>query len=113
MLDIDRPKDGSEPFTAKRFDGLLCDLLPWWRGIARFYRPSVSAFVYGPNGSELSGRGSLRCYAIADTGENIPFVGVAIADALWKAGYGRIELVRWPDAGALPHRLHGMATRAT
>lgn len=91
MLDIDRPKDGSEPFTAKRFDGLLCDLLPWWRGIARFYRPSVSAFVYGPNGSELSGRGSLRCYAIADTGANIPFVGVAIADALWKAGYGRIE----------------------
>jgi len=114
MLDIDAPKDGSEPFTSTGFDGLLCDILPWWRGVARFYRPSVSAFVYTEDGRQLSGRGSLRCYAICDKAENIPFVGVAIADALWKAGYGRIEfgkagqaLVRCPVDTAVwqPERL--------
>jgi len=84
------------------------------RGVARFYRPSVSAFVSTEDGRQLSGRGSLRCYAICDKAENIPFVGVAIADALWKAGYGRIEfgktgqaLVRCPIDTAVwqPSRL--------
>jgi len=114
MLDIDRPKDGSEPFSSTSFDQLLCDILPWWRGVARFYRPSVSAFVYAEDGRQLSGPGSLRCYATADKAENIPFVGVAIADALWKAGCGRIEfgkagqaLVRCPIDTAVwqPERL--------
>jgi len=91
MLDIDQPRDGSEPFTAKAFDNLLERILPWWANVSRFYRPSVSAFVYGPDGQPLSGRGSLRCYSILDKGENAPFVGVAIVDALWRAGYGRIE----------------------
>ena len=52
-------------------------------------RPPPSFTTY--DGNELSGAGSLRCYPIVDNGENISFVGVAIADALWKAGHGRIE----------------------
>jgi len=91
MLDIDQPHDGSEPFTAKTFDDLMEDMLPWWRNVSRFYRPSVSAFVYGPDGQKLSGRGSLRCYSILDKAENALFVGVALADAFWCNGYGRIE----------------------
>ena len=78
------------------------------------YRPSASAFIYDAEGNELAGPGSLRCYLIADKGENIPFLGIAILDALWKAGDGRIEfsasgsmLVRCPVDGAVwqPERL--------
>lgn len=114
MLDIDRPRDGSTPLRAMDFDELLARLLPWWSKSARLYRPSASAFIYDVDGNELSGQGSLRCYAIADKAENTPFVGVAIADALWKAGHGRIEfsaagsmLVRCPIDCAVwqPERL--------
>ncbi len=114
MLDIDRPKDGTASLKAKTFDAMMANLLPWWEPCARFYRPSVSAFIYDADGNELSGAGSLRCYLIADIAANIPFVGVAITDALWKAGLGRIEfsaagsmLVRCPVDGAVwqPERL--------
>jgi hypothetical protein len=114
MLDIDKPKDGSAPLKAKSFDAALCDILPWWRGIARMYRPSASAFIYDEAGNELGGAGSLRCYAIVDHAKNIPFIGIAITDALWKAGMGRIEfsaagsmLLRCPVDGAVwqPERL--------
>lgn len=114
MLDIDKPKDGTPALKAKAFDDMMADLLPWWMPSARFYRPSVSAFVYDMAGNELSGAGSLRCYLIVDRAEAIPFVGVAITDALWKAGMGRIEfsasgsmLLRCPVDGAVwqPERL--------
>ena len=114
MLDIDRPKDGSAPVRAKDFDAMMQGLFPWWSGCARMYRPSASAFIYDAEGNELAGPGSLRCYLIADKGENIPFLGIAILDALWKAGKGRIEfsasgsmLVRCPVDGAVwqPERL--------
>jgi hypothetical protein len=92
MLDIDRPKDGGKPLRPAEFDNDLRALLPWWSKSARLYRPSASAFIYdAETGEELSGPGSMRCYAIVDKGENIPFVGIAILDALWKAGRGRIE----------------------
>ncbi|MFZ1106963.1 MAG: hypothetical protein WAN43_01265 [Rhodomicrobium sp.] len=114
MLDIDRPKDGSAPFTPKSFDDLMRGLFPWWHGCARLYRASASAFIYDANGVELSGAGSLRGYAVADRAENIPHLGVAIVDAFWRAGFGRIEfsasgsmLVRCPvdDAVWQPERL--------
>ena len=64
---------------------------------------SASAFIYDTAGNELSGPGSLRCYLIADKAENIPFLGIAILDALWKAGKGRIEFsASWVHARALP-----------
>jgi hypothetical protein len=90
MLDIDQPKDGSKPFKAREFDDMLCGLLPWWVPVARMFRPSVSAFVSGPDG-QLTGAGSLRCYAFVDKAAAIPAVGLAITDALWRAGKGRIE----------------------
>lgn len=114
MLDVDRPRDGSTPFRALDFDALLCKLLPWWSGVARMYRPSASAFIYTQAGEELVGNGSIRCYAIVDNAENIPFLGVMVADVLWHAGYGRIEfskagsrLVRCPIDTAVwqPERL--------
>ena len=114
MLDIDRPKDGSLPLTALDFDHMLSEILPWWAKSARMYRPSASAFIYDLEGTELSGPGSLRCYAIADLGVNVPYLGVTLSDALWKAGRGRIEfsatgaqLVRSPVDGAVwqPERL--------
>jgi hypothetical protein len=114
QLDIDRPKDGSKPLKAREFDNLLCGLLPWWRGVARMYKPSASAFVFDDARNELSGAGSLRAYAIVDKGENIPHLGVAVTDALWRDGFGRIEfgaagqvLVRCPVDGAVwqPERL--------
>ena len=39
MLDIDQPHDGSEPFTSKRFDDLMEDILPWWRNACSLCRP--------------------------------------------------------------------------
>ncbi len=113
MLDFDRLTGGA-PWLSHEVDELLCRALPWWPMAARLYRPSVSAFVYDEAGNELSGTGSLRCYALVDKATNIPFLGVAIADALWKAGHGRIEfsgagsmLVRCPVDTAVwsPERL--------
>ena len=91
MLDIDQPKDGSKPFKAREFDDMLCELLPWWVPVARMFRPSASAFVYDAAGNQLTGAGSLRCYAIVDKAEHIPAIGLAITDTLWRAGHGRIE----------------------
>lgn len=114
MLDIDKPKDGSAPMKSRDFDALLCEILPWWQDVARFYRPSVSAFLYDMQGNQITGPGSLRCYAIVDKGPNVPHVGLAITDALWKAGHGRIEfsaagsmLIRCPIDGNVwqPERL--------
>ena len=114
QLDIDKPKDGSALILSPDFDAMMQSLLPWWSGCARLYRPSASAFIYDAEGNELAGPGSLRCYLIADKGENIPFLGIAILDALWKAGMGRIEfsasgsaLVRCPVDAAVwqPERL--------
>jgi hypothetical protein len=91
-FDVDRPKDGSKPLKAKEFDTIMCRLHPWWSGTARMYRPSASSFIYdAETGEELIGGGSLRVYVFIDKAENIPFVGMVIADAFWKVGYGRIE----------------------
>lgn len=92
MLDVDRPKDGGKPLRPTEFDNDLCLLLPWWNKSARLYRPSASSFIHdATTGEELSGAGSMRCYAIVDKGENIPGLEIVILDALWKAGKGRIE----------------------
>ena len=114
MLDVDKPKDGSAPIEAKDFDAMMRGLLSWWSGCARMYRPSASAYIYDADGNELSRPGSFRGYLIADKAENIPFLGIAVMDALWKAAKGRIEfsasgsmLVRCPVDGAVwqPERL--------
>ncbi len=92
MLDIDKPKNGGKAITHKGFDDGMCELFPWWGGCARMYRPSASALIHdAATGEVLTGHGSLRCYAIADKGENIPHLGIALTDAFWKAGMGRIE----------------------
>src|SRR5262249_26956709 len=46
MLDIDAPKDGSKLFKHNEIDAILYAALPWWRGVARMYRPSASALIY-------------------------------------------------------------------
>ena len=102
MLDIDRPKDGSAPIRAKNFDEMMRRLLPWWSGCARMYRPSASAFIYDAEGNELAGPGSLRCYLIADKGENIPFLGIAILDAFGRQGRVALNLALQVHACALP-----------
>jgi hypothetical protein len=92
MQDIDPPHgDDGQPFTAKRFDDLMKEMLPWWEASERMYCPSVSAFVKGPDGQPLSKRGSLRCYAILDKAANALKVGLTIADAFWRHGHGYIE----------------------
>ena len=91
MLDIDRPRDGSAPLKAMQFDALLCKLQPWWKDVARMYRPSASAFICDASGKDLTGASSLRCYSIVDSAKNAHFVGINVADAFWRAGHGRIE----------------------
>jgi hypothetical protein len=115
MLDLDAPKDGSEPLKALEFDAIMSGLHPWWPTIARTYKPSASAFIYDKVANlQLTGAGSIRCYAIVDIAQNVPYVGVNIVDAFWRAGHGRIEfsacgsqLVRCPvDASVWqPERL--------
>ena len=74
MLDFDKPSSG-EIWSAHDLDAMLCRALPWWEAVERFYRPSVSAYIYHENdGLELSGAGSWRCYVIADIAANIPFL---------------------------------------
>jgi len=91
MLDIDKPLDGSKPMKAMEFDALMCELQPWWPGVARMYRPSASAFIGDASGKDLTGASSLRCYALVDIARNAHAVGINIADAFWRNGYGRIE----------------------
>ena len=91
MFDIDRPQDGSAPLKAMEFDALLGELQPWWKGVARMYRPSASAFICDASGKDYTGASSLRCYSIVDIAKNAHFVGINVADAFWRAGHGRIE----------------------
>lgn len=92
MVDIDRPKNGAEPFAAPKFDRLMSELHPWWSKTARSYRPSASSHIIdAETGEILIAGGSLRCHVFVDRGEMIPAVGVALADRFWKAGLGRIE----------------------
>ena len=91
MFDIDRPQDGSAPLKAMKFDALLCEFQPWWKGVARMYRPSASAFICDASGKDHTGASSLRCYSIVDIAKNAHFVGINVADAFWRAGQGRIE----------------------
>ena len=102
--DIDRAKNAKTVPAVEQIDAQLCALLPWWNGILRFYRPSVSAFIY--NGEqELSGRTGLRVYALIDNGVNSEAVLAIMADALWKAGLGRIEFANVSgNSPALPGR---------
>ena len=83
--------DGSAPLKAMEFDALLCELQPWWKGVARMYRPSASAFICDASGGDYTGASSLRCYSIVDIAKNAHFVGINVADAFWRAGHGRIE----------------------
>ena len=88
--DIDRAKGQDEVPDAAEIDATLCVLLPWWSGIDRFYRPSVSAHI-SHGGKRLSGRTGMRVYALIDKGVNSEAVLAIVADALWKNGGGRIE----------------------
>ena len=63
MFDIDRPQNGSAPLKAMEFDALLCELQPWWKGVARMYRPSASAFICDASGEDLQRR-FFACAAI-------------------------------------------------
>ena len=80
------PQNGSAPLKAMEFDALLCELQPWWMGVARMYRPSASAFICDASGGDLTGASSLRCYSIVDIAKNAHFVGINVADAFWRAG---------------------------
>ena len=91
MFDIDQPRDGSAPLKAMELDALLGELQPWWKSVARMYRPSASAFICDAAGKDYTGASSLRCYSIIDIAKNAPFVGINVADAFWRAGRGRIE----------------------
>ena len=91
MFDIDKPQDGSAPLKAMEFDALLGEVQPWWKGVARMYRPSASAFICDASGKDYTGASSLRCYCIVDIAKNAHFVGINVADAFWRAGHGRIE----------------------
>ena len=91
--DIDRAKGAKEVPDHPEFDRLLCTILPWWSGIRRFYRPSVSAFIR--NGDrELSGRTGMRVYYKTDKGVNAEAILAIIADALWKSGNGWIDFTK-------------------
>ncbi len=94
MLDYDH-REGVPLATPCKFDAVLRKALPWWGDADRLYRySSSSGIIRRKDRMELRPLRNFRCYMLVSDRASIPTIGAAIHQALWAAGYGRIEVGR-------------------
>lgn len=91
MLDYD-PEPGGEVLGMRRLVSRLRKAVPGLAHVKMLHRPSGSSLIYDSDGSELSGLSGQRLYMLVEDASDIPRAGEAIADRLWLAGEGRIEV---------------------
>lgn len=100
MGDYDSPPTG-EPLTREQLLAALADACPALAQAAAIWRPSASSCIYTSDGQELRGICGQRVYLPVQDARDIPRAGQALADRLWLAGHGRIDL---SASGALLER---------
>ena len=91
MLDFDK-LEGVPPKHWREHDAQLIGVMPELALVKRLWRPSCSAFIYGPDGRLLSGAESWRCYIPVDRASAIPRIGHELYMRYWRAGYGHIAI---------------------
>ena len=91
MIDYDAPPSG-EPLTREQLQDALASACPALAAAAAIWRPSASSCIYTAEGQELRGIAGQRLYIPVTDARDIPRAGQALADRLWLAGYGRIDL---------------------
>ena len=100
MIDYDPPATG-EPLTREKLLEALAQACPALAAAAAIWRPSASSCIYTSAGQELRGICGQRVYLPVADASDIPRAGQALADRLWLAGHGRIDL---SASGALLER---------
>lgn len=91
MIDYDAPPSG-EPLTREELLDALANACPALAAAAAIWRPSASSCIYTAEGQELRGIAGQRLYLPVTDARDIPRAGQALADRLWLAGHGRIDL---------------------
>lgn len=100
MVDYDPPPVG-QALTREQLMAALADACPALADAAVIWRPSASSCIYTSAGQELCGIAGQRVYLPVMDARDIPRAGQALADRLWLAGHGRIDL---SASGALLER---------
>ena len=91
MVDYDPPATGPA-LTREQLLSALADAAPGLATAAAIWRPSASSCVFTADGQELRGIAGQRVYIPIQDARDIPRAGQALADRLWLAGHGRIDL---------------------
>ena len=91
MVDYDPPATGPAR-TREQLLSALADAAPGLAAAAAIWRPSASSCIYTSAGQELRGIAGQRIYLPVQDARDIPRAGQALADRLWLAGHGRIDL---------------------
>ena len=91
MIDYDPPATGPALTREQLLAALAC-ASPALATAAAIWRPSASSCIYTSDGQELRGICGQRVYLPVTDARDIPRAGQALADRLWLAGHGRIDL---------------------
>jgi hypothetical protein len=92
MLDYD-PGPGDEALPRDELVRVVREAVPGLKNVPMLWVPSASSHIINSETDEdLTGLKGQRLYLLVDDARDIPRAGKALVDALWEAGYGRIEI---------------------
>lgn len=91
LLDCD-PLPGERPMSAAEIVDALRAAVPELCRVALAAKPSSSAHLHAPDGTELVGAAGVHLFVPVWRAKRIPRWGAIIADRLWLAGHGRIKI---------------------
>jgi hypothetical protein len=91
LLDCD-PLPGETPLSPIEIVDLVRAAVPALRSVALSAKPSSSAHLHAPDGTELVGAAGVHIFVPVHAAQRIPALGAIIAERLWLAGHGRIKI---------------------
>jgi hypothetical protein len=92
MIDYD-PSSGEAALSQEELVRIIREAAPGLKNVQMLWVPSASSHIVNSDtGENLTGLKGQRLYIIVDDARDIPRAGKALVDALWVAGYGRIEI---------------------
>ena len=93
MLLIDHdPLPGEQPLSLTELVELLRAAVPELRYVALAAKPSSSAYLHAPDGTELVGAAGVHIFVPVRDATRVPDLGAIIAERLWLVGRGRIKI---------------------
>lgn len=91
MLDYD-PRPGHPPLDATALRAAIASVLPALATCASVQWVSSSSCIFDSDGNEVAGVRGQRIYILVTDAHDIPRAGAVLADRLWLAGYGHVEV---------------------